>query len=80
MAFAERAWPAIAAFAIVIGGWELAVRAYDVPSYLIPAPSAIWTAMWFDGGSIFGEAGITALEAVVGFVIGSLFGAVLGTV
>jgi NitT/TauT family transport system permease protein len=74
------AWPAVAAFAIVIGGWEAAVRAFAVPSYLIPAPSAIWTAMWFDGGSIFGEAGITALEAIVGFVIGSLFGAVLGTV
>jgi NitT/TauT family transport system permease protein len=74
------AWPAIAAFVVVIGCWEGIVRAYDVPSYLIPAPSAIWKAMWFNDGSIFAEAATTALEAVVGFVIGSLFGALLGTV
>jgi NitT/TauT family transport system permease protein len=28
----------------VIAGWEIAVRHYDVPVYVLPAPSAIWPA------------------------------------
>jgi len=81
VAFARRAavaWPPLLAFVIVVGAWEAIVRAYDVPSYLVPAPSAIWTALWFDDGSIFGQAAVTTLEAVAGFVIGSLFGAFVG--
>jgi NitT/TauT family transport system permease protein len=46
----------------------------------MPSPSAIWAAIWFNDGSIFGQAATTALEAIVGFVIGSLFGAFLGVV
>jgi NitT/TauT family transport system permease protein len=86
MAFADpgrllgRAWPALAAFVIVIGSWETIVRAYDVPSYLMPAPSAIWAAIWFNDGSIFAQAATTGFEAIVGFAIGSLFGAFLGVV
>lgn len=72
------AWPPILAFAVVVGVWEAVVRAYQVPSYLVPAPSAIWTALWFDDGSIFGQAAITTIEAVAGFVIGSLVGALVG--
>jgi NitT/TauT family transport system permease protein len=30
---------------IVLGIWQLAVRAYDVPAYVLPGPSAIWTAL-----------------------------------
>jgi NitT/TauT family transport system permease protein len=71
-------WPPVLAFAVVIGIWETVVRAYAVPSYLVPAPSAIWTALWFDDGSIFGQAAITTVEAVAGFAIGSLIGALVG--
>ncbi len=81
MALSKRfgiAWPPLVAFVVVVGAWEAIVRAYAVPSYLVPAPSAIWTALWFDDGSIFGEAAITTLEAVIGFAIGSLIGALVG--
>jgi NitT/TauT family transport system permease protein len=71
-------WPPILAFAIVTGVWEGVVRAYAVPSYLVPAPSAIWTAIWFDNGSIFGQAAITTIEALAGFALGSLLGAIVG--
>jgi NitT/TauT family transport system permease protein len=80
MAFTERAWPPVLAFVVVIGAWEAIVRLNNVPSYLVPAPSAIWSALWFNDGSIFGEAATTSYEAIIGFVIGSLFGAFLGVV
>jgi NitT/TauT family transport system permease protein len=77
-AFAERVLPALIAFVAVVGGWEAIVRALDVPSYLVPAPSAIWAAMWFNNGSIFIQSATTGYEAIAGFAIGSAFGAVLG--
>jgi len=79
IAFAA-AWPATVAFVVVIGAWEWAVRAFSVPSYLVPSPSEIWAAVWFNDGSIFGQAATTTLEAIVGFLIGSLLGALLGVV
>ena len=32
---------AILLFVVVVGGWELAVRAFDVPKIVLPAPSAV---------------------------------------
>jgi NitT/TauT family transport system permease protein len=71
-------WPPIATFIVVAGAWEATVRGFAIPSYLLPAPSAIWDALWFNNGSIFVQAGTTAIEAVAGFVLGSCLGAVLG--
>lgn len=71
-------WPPLLSFVVVVGLWEAAVRAWQVPSYLVPAPSGIWTALWFNHGSIFDEALVTLGEAAAGFAIGSLGGAVLG--
>jgi NitT/TauT family transport system permease protein len=31
---------------LVLGGWEAAVRLLNVPSYLIPTPSAVAAAFW----------------------------------
>jgi len=72
------AWPAIVTFVIITGAWEAIVRVFAIPSYLLPAPSDIWNAMWFNGGSVFVQAGTTGVEAVAGFVLGSCLGALLG--
>ncbi|MDQ0394362.1 ABC transporter permease [Labrys monachus] len=77
-AFATAAWPALLTFVVVVAAWEWAIAAWQVPSYLMPAPSGIWQAIWFNHGSIFSQAAITGGEAIVGFVIGSVLGALLG--
>ena len=75
---AVAAWPAVVTLVVVVAAWEWVIAARQVPSYLMPAPSGIWQALWFNGGSIFVQAGITGGEAVAGFVIGSALGALLG--
>ena len=65
-----------------MGSWELVVRLLDVPGFLVPAPSAVVQALW--SGMVTGlypaHAAVTIVEAVAGFVIGSLMGLALGTV
>lgn len=66
-------------FAIaVLLTWELACRALAIPPYLLPSPMRIGASIAQAPGSLLGHAGITLLEAVLGFVIGSALGVALG--
>jgi NitT/TauT family transport system permease protein len=61
--------------------WEWWVRAYDIPHYLVPAPSRIWSTLMQDGPSLLVSAWFTVkltfmalLLAIVGGVtLGALF-------
>ena len=70
--------PCLLTFIVVCAAWQFAVQFWQIPSYLLPAPSDIWDSLWFNNGSVFVEALITASEAVIGFCLGSLLGAALG--
>lgn len=67
-------------FVGLIGGWELAVRVFDVPKIVIPAPSAVALSLWqiTVHGDMLVHFGVTCYETLVGFVLGALFGLVLG--
>jgi NitT/TauT family transport system permease protein len=52
--------------------WELAVRAFGVPVYVLPAPSAITMKVVADSALMADGLAITLMEAVVGYTIGSL--------
>jgi NitT/TauT family transport system permease protein len=70
----------IALLILSIGGWELAVRVFDIPKIVIPAPTAVAIALWqitFNGDMLY-HFGVTAYETLFGFVLGALFGLVLG--
>lgn len=73
----------LAVVAVIVGGWELAATRWIDPFYY-SKPSRIWTRLigWFnDGtasGSIWEQITVTLEEAVLGFIIGSLAGVVLG--
>ncbi|MGM4907202.1 ABC transporter permease [Tardiphaga sp. 866_E4_N2_1] len=56
-----------------LGAWELITATAMVPSYLIPKPGAVATAAWilFSTGTIMPHLTATALEMVLGFVLGS---------
>jgi len=51
-----------------VGFWEFACRQFDVPSYLIPAPSAIWADATKNAGMIAGHTLATLWTVMLGFV------------
>lgn len=59
---------AIAGIALVLEVWTRALR---VPSYLLPAPSAVVARMATDAGLLAREGSITLGEAAAGFVLGT---------
>src|SRR5205823_9937460 len=68
---------AIAGIALVLEVWT---RVMSVPSYLLPAPSAVGARMGTDAGLLAREGGITLSEAAGGFVIGTGVAFALATV
>ena len=71
----------------ILLGWEYGVRWLAVPAYILPPPSAIAVALWrglnagpFDRGGYWLHTWTTLGEILMGFVIGSGVGLILGTV
>jgi NitT/TauT family transport system permease protein len=65
---------------LVLGAWEATVRGFEVPSYLVPAPSAVLAAFFrgFAEANYLGHAAVTAFQAVAGFLAGSALGIAIG--
>lgn len=57
--------------------WELVVRAFGVPVYVLPAPSAIVMKVVADSALMASGLGLTMMEAVVGYAIGSTIALVI---
>jgi ABC-type nitrate/sulfonate/bicarbonate transport system permease component len=68
---------AIAGIALVLEVWT---RSFRVPSYLLPAPSAIAARMATDAGLLAREGSVTLGEAAAGFVLGTGVAFLLATV
>jgi NitT/TauT family transport system permease protein len=67
-------------FIVVVGGWELLVRALAIPSIIIPPPSAVLMSL-ADGlasPSLLYHFFITTFEIIAGFLLGALVGLLLG--
>lgn len=71
---------------VLMGLWEVVVRVFAVPAFIVPAPSRMLAALW--GGLAQGlgstagfwlQGGYTVGESLLGFATGSGFGIVLGT-
>jgi len=72
---------------VLLGGWELGVRAFHVPKFLIPRVSDIAVALWrglaaspFAKDSLWYHSGITVAEILLGFFVGSAIGLEIGVV
>jgi NitT/TauT family transport system permease protein len=77
LAFALR----LAFLAALIGLWQLAVDGFDVPVFLVPAPSAVGRAL-YEGIArhVYGEhLWVTVVETVTGFAVGSAVAVILGS-
>ena len=64
-------------FVVVVGGWEVLHGILGIRSFIVPKPSEIVAALrehWDTGFSIWPSARATLLEAVGGFIIGTVAG------
>ncbi len=64
----RRLWP-LALLAGAVGVWEVVVRAAHVPDYLLPAPSAIASALGSDAGLLASATLVTVREIVLGYLL-----------
>jgi len=72
--------PAVVVLAAGIGLWEGLVRGLSVQRFLLPAPSAIWTAFMDNQSTLWHAGWFTLQEALGGFAIGALLGIALAIV
>ncbi|MBQ3256058.1 MAG: ABC transporter permease [Oscillospiraceae bacterium] len=56
-------------FVLVIGAWELGVRLFDIPAYVLPSPSAVAFALVSDMSNLWMHSMVTLQEAVWGLLI-----------
>ncbi len=65
-----------AAFGIaVLALWEILVRAYDVPPYILPGPLAVAAALWTDGGDLLRALAVTLEVTITALILAALTGA-----
>ena len=60
--------------------WQLFVKLANVRSYVLPAPSDIWSSTIDAHARILSAAGTSGLNALVGLVVGAFFGVLLAAV
>jgi putative hydroxymethylpyrimidine transport system permease protein len=73
LALAHVAPPALL-LAAILGLWEWGVRVFDIPFYILPAPSRIAALLITERTLLAGEAAVTLLEIFLGFTIAFLVG------
>ena len=59
-------------FAVIVGAWEVAVRALQVKAYLLPPPSAVARALLEEPGRFAGAAAVSLEAALGGLTIATL--------
>jgi len=65
---------------VIIGGAELLIRLFEVPQYILPAPSAIASALVSEWPFLWPHLVTTLCELLIGFAIGASVGFVLAAV
>lgn len=75
-------WGSAAVLVVFLAAWELAPGVAGIPTFILPPPSEVWSEFLYmlANEKLLLHTGITALEVVVGFALGSLLGAIIGFV
>jgi NitT/TauT family transport system permease protein len=73
-------WPKVAAVAIALGAWQAVVLTGWKPSYVLPGPGPVFAelAHQVGTGQLWHAVGVTLTRGVVGFLIATVIGLVLG--
>ena len=62
---------------VVLAAWEILVRAYEVPQFVLPSPSAIWNALIADFPSLMASLWTTLRITVLAFLLAAVSGIAL---
>jgi len=76
----RRALAPLAALAVLLSLWELAVRALHVPAYVLPPPSAIAVAGGAEASTLAAAAFCTGRAALLGFALSAVIGVLVAVV
>jgi ABC-type nitrate/sulfonate/bicarbonate transport system permease component len=68
--------PPVLILAVALGIWEISVKVFDLPPWLLPAPSDVGT-RFFKTTALWYHTGLTVLEALAGFLISAVMGVLL---
>lgn len=68
-------------FVMVVGSWEAFIWYFSVPSYIVPAPSAIWMSLvrGISSGLFISNGLVTLSEALLGFAGAAILATILGS-
>ena len=64
----------LAVLGVLIAAWWALAAGFGLPAYILPAPGAVAAAWWERGDFILHNAGVTALEMLLGFGAGAVLG------
>jgi ABC-type nitrate/sulfonate/bicarbonate transport system permease component len=59
---------------LILVAWEALVRLFEVPTYVLPAPSEILEQIYLERVMIFGHLKVTLVEILAGYVLAALVG------
>jgi NitT/TauT family transport system permease protein len=65
---------------VILGGWELLIRVFEVPEFVFPAPSAIFRALVTSFPNNYPHFLITLSELIAGYAVGASIGLALAAV
>ena len=79
-AWLQRLWPPALTLLISVVVWELVVRLFDVPAFLVPAPSRVASAAWEHRGALATGFALTSVGALVGGALSAVFGVLIAVI
>ncbi|KGT94613.1 ABC transporter permease [Erwinia typographi] len=70
----------LAIVVVLLGGWEIGVRAGSISKFLFASPGMVWEVLVerFNSGELASDIWITAQETLIGFAVGAVGGSILG--
>jgi NitT/TauT family transport system permease protein len=74
----KRIWPPLFVLAVVVCAWEVAVRVFEPPAYLLCPPSEIVSVSIAKGGELLRATAITALSVALGLGLSLAAGILFG--
>ena len=80
MNIVRRVWPPVAFGVGFLVLWEVVVKAFDLKPFVLPAPSAIWSAFTDRFGDVVEKSLLTGTNALVGLLLGVVFGVAMSFV
>ena len=73
-------WPPVLFGVLFLGAWEFIVWFWGIEQFLLPAPSAIWSALFEEIDAVWEATYVTGANALVGLLLGVALGVAMSFV